>query len=309
VRALLARQHNLARRAQLVNDLGHARGAVDGWIQRGHLEVRHRGVVGLADRLATPQQALLARVFRVGTGGCADGAASLALHELTGFKLRDHSGVLIPAHREVTGVSFPVRKVRFQPGMTARIRKVPALAPGPAAIDAAAVVSPDVLRQGVDDAFRRDVLQHGRLLRWADKLADHPGAAVVLDLFAAGTFEQENDGERALAAFLKPLGLNLEWGVTDLVPGRRLDALCRALLLVIESDSRAYHLLPTDRDADGLRDLECEAIQVDGRSLKVVRITTGMVRDHPQATLERLANLVEQRRRELIGGRRAHRAS
>ena len=216
---------------------------MDGWVRRGHLEVVAWGVLRLAGGYRPPEQPILAHVMRAGPKACADGAASLALHGVEGFALADHVGVLVQPHRSVTGVAFSVRPMALGAGMTATVRKVPALVPGPAFVDAAAVVAIETLRPGVDDGLRRGLVKQDRLLQWIEKLHGHPGARILLDLFAAGTFEQENDSERALARFLEPLGLELEWQVDDLVPGRRLDAVCRPLLLVIESDSRAYHLL------------------------------------------------------------------
>ena len=84
----------------------------------------------------------------------------------------------------------------------------------------------------------------------------------------------------------------IEWQVTDLVPGRRLDAALRRVLLGFEYDSRDFHV---DREADYLRDLES-----GGNGVHVIRISRGMLRHAREAT--RIGVVAVVRQRELLLG-------
>lgn len=90
------------------------------------------------------------------------------------------------------------------------------------------------------------------------------------------------------------LDWELEGQVTDLVPGRRLDLAERVSLMGYEYDSRAHHVFPTDRDDDGLRDLECA-----DHGVLILRITAGMLRNHLVETRARIIRIRERRLREL----------
>ena len=93
-----------------------------------------------------------------------------------------------------------------------------------------------------------------------------------------------------------------------MVPHRRLDAFMRDALLVLEYDGRDHHVLPKDREADGLRDIEVRSVVVDGMSLEVIRITKGMLVQAPEQIREFILRRRGERRQELAAGRAAPRA-
>jgi hypothetical protein len=294
----MSRQHNLATKDQLL-ELGHTRGQVDGWIRRGHVEAFDRGVVRIAGCLQPREQRAHANVLRAGPGARADGATTLAILGVEGFRLGKHGGVLVPRSRTVSGVDYPVRRTDLASRDLAKVAGVPGLRVARAFIDAATLVGGKVLRIAIDDAWRKGLVRHESLQQRAGQLPRAPGARNVLAAYASGTFAQESEGERVMAAFLAPLELDLEWGVDDVVEGRRLDAFARTVVLIFEFDGRGHHVLPSDRDSDGLRDLECAAAKVDGVAPRVVRVTWGMMRERPQETLRWLRRLIDRRREEL----------
>lgn len=298
VRRLMSRQHNLATKEQLVR-LGCTRGQVDGWTRRGHLEAVHRGVIRIAGCHHPPEQQIHANVLRGGGGACADGAATLALLGVEGFTTDCRHGILVPRSRSLSRVTFPVRDTSLPARDLATVAGVPALRVARAFIDAAPTLTRRSVRAAIDDAWRKGLLRHEWLQDRAAELRHTQGARNVLAAYASGTFAQESEGERVMAAFLAPLELDLEWGVDDVVEGRRLDALARNLALVFEFDGRGHHVLPSDRDSDGLRDLECAAVEIDGVALRVVRITWGMIHERPEETRQWLRKLVRQRREEV----------
>lgn len=142
----------------------------------------------------------------------------------------------------------------------------------------------------IDDLRRDGRLVIADLDRRATELSHLHGARLVVAAITDGTFDQQNDGERTLADLLTGVHPQPRWQVDDLVPGRRLDACWVEALYALEYDGRGHHLLPTDRDADGMRDLESTA-----GHLLVHRITAGMIREQAGRTRQHIAETYERR--------------
>jgi very-short-patch-repair endonuclease len=287
VNDLLAEQHGLATRRQLIG-LGHAPAEVDGWRRRRLLVRDYRAVLRQPGAPRTPQQRLMAAILRAGEGACADGLATCWLLGLEGFE--PAIGVLVPFPRQVTGAPIPIRSTCLEPADLSTRAGIPCLSAVRAVIEIAPFVTEKALRVAIDSARRSGLLTIHHLERRALDLQTLLGGRIVLAVIGSRAMEQESEGERVLARFLRGIE-GLEWGVDDVVPGRRLDCYVRDALLVIEYDSRDHHVLPTDRDNDGLRDIEVRSVRVDGIPLEVVRITKGMVDREP----EKVRAFVEQR--------------
>jgi hypothetical protein len=288
---IMRRQHGLVTRTQVIA-CGVPPRVLQGWVRRGVLEQVARGVYRLPALCTPPEQALLAAVLRCGDGARAGGFTSAWLHRLEGITLPAPPDVVIPTGRHLRRDALPctVRStVLPRLDRTTRLG-VPCVSATRALIEIAPRVTDKALRVALDSARRRRLTSLTLLRSRVKALADHAGSRVVARLLASGEADPESEGERVMQRFLAPLGLPLEWGVTDLVPGRRLDAAYRAGLVAFEYDGRDHHVLPTDRDADGLRDLEATA-----RDVLVVRITAGMIRDRPQETLAWIARICRDR--------------
>ena len=147
-----------------------------------------------------------------------------------------------------------------------------------------------VWRVSYDSGRRRRLLADIVLRRRAEAYPDLPGSSIVLGYLDSGILIPDGEGERVLLALLSGFEPQPEWGVTDLVPGRRLDCAWRAIRFALEWDGRENHLLATDRDNDGLRDLQCAIAGV-----QVLRITNGMVK-HDAAGVRRLIEDAHRRR-------------
>jgi hypothetical protein len=258
------------------------------WRHRGLLEPMHRGVVRIAGSPDTEDQRLWGALLRCGEGAVAGPAATCWLFGLEGYE-RLCVDVALPAPRRCRETGFPALTRTLEPMDTVVVRGFAALSPTRAIIELAATLSPKQLRVLIDSARRRRLLDLDRLRRRAQALLREPGtrrgAKAVLRALGTGTLQQESENERELLAFLASTSLRLEWQVSDLVPGRRFDAVDREAELILEVDSRLWHSLGSDRDADHLRDLEVG--DVIG-TYRVVRVTLGMVRYHAEETRQRL---------------------
>lgn len=299
VLTLLAGQHALACRAQLVA-LGYSPKVVDGWCRRGFLVREHRGVLRQRGAPRTPEQRVMAAVLRGGEGARADGWASCWLHGLEGFTAQ--VGIVVPFPRQVSSAGFPVRTTYLSPADCTTVRDIPALSAARALIEVSLVVSEKKLRVAIDSARRRGLLTIDWLERRAADLRTLHGARSVLEVIGSKVLEQESEGERFLARFL--VGIDgFEWGVDDVVPGRRLDCFHRAALLVFEYDGRDHHVLPTDRDKDGLRDIEVRNTKVDGVRLEIIRITKGMVDADPEGVRAFVRAMIAEREAQVATAR------
>lgn len=292
---LTSRQLGLVTRVQLVGvaaGLGLSALAVDGWVRRGHLEVVHRGVYRLAGCPTSHEQDALAKVLRAGDGAAADGEMTLALFGIEGFRLgQGRGGVLVPTGRRVTGVAFPVRPTVLANEHRATVARVPALTPTRGLVEYAGIEQGKPWRVAFDHVRRRRLTHPERLRHCARTLLPHPGALACLALLGDPSVSgQESEGERGLDWLVRDIEPAPEWQVTDLVPGRRLDFAWREALFAVEYDGRDHHVLPTDRDNDGLRDLEAAE-----NGVQVLRVTGGMLREEPDRTRALIIRILRRR--------------
>lgn len=275
---VFGQQHSVASRRQLLAIATDA--DVDAWRRQGLLHPEYRGVWRVHGAAYTPHSRLLAAVFRCGDDARADGRASCWLLGIEGFDAC--IGVVVPAGRKVTGAPFPVKSTVIEATDELVVERVPCLSAIRALIEVAPRISEKALRVAIDSARRLGLLTIDRLEQRAVALQNLHGARIVLRVIGSKALDKESEGERALEPALRGV-LGIEWGVSDLVPGRRLDGYLRDALLVLEYDGRDHHVLPTDRDSDGLRDLEIRSVKIDGVALEVIHITKGMLREAPHA--------------------------
>lgn len=286
--SLFAAQHGVASRRQLLAVSRSAK-AVDGWVRHGLLTGVHRGVYRLRGVPVTAELHLLGAILRCGDDAVAGPRMSAALHGFEGFRLDDDVDVIAASSRSLSNLAFAVAYRDVANVDRCSVRDIPALVPCTTLVELAPLLTPKPWRVAFDSA-RRQGQTLVRLQRTAERLHDHPGSAITLGYLASGTLLPDGEGERRLQELLIGFTPQPEWGVSGVVPGRRLDCLWRSVGLALEYDGRDHHVFPTDRDDDGLRDLECE-----GRGVKVLGITKGML-DADAAGVRDLVERVYHRR-------------
>lgn len=141
------------------------------------------------------------------------------------------------------------------------------------------------LRVAVDSARAQGLVSDSALRRCAMRLPGHPGAAIILALLGRGVLDKHSEGERVLGGLLEGTTPQPIWQV-QVLDRVRLDA----ARLVLEYDGRDHHTFATDRDHDGLRELRLRAAGIE-----VIRITAGMIRDHPDETRAMILAVLERR--------------
>jgi very-short-patch-repair endonuclease len=291
--AYLTSHLQIVARAQLL-EMGYGRGVVAGWVRRGLLIAVERGVYCLPGVEQTFEHRVYAKVLRCGPDAIAGPFATLTLLGVEGIPPTPRIDVIMTTDREIS-VS-DVKRVDVAKADRTRHRKfIPVLSAARALLEVAPFITRKQLRVAFDDARRRGLLTVAHVRRRAEALPEHPGSAVLLEFLNSDAGKAETEGERPMQEFLLETlpGETIEWQVEDLVPGRRLDAAVRRVLLGFEYDGREYHV---DREADYLRDLDCS-----GGGVQVIRISVGMLRHHAEQTRAGILAVVAQRERLLVG--------
>lgn len=288
-----ASTHGLVTRRALLALPGVTRHVVDGWVKQDVLTGLSRGVYRVAGVPATQRQRLLAAVLRAGPGAAAADESACALHELEGFSLSGRQAVALPPQRRIRPVPFRTVPVELPTSQRTRRHGIPTMTVERALIGVCAGFDERRCRVAVDDAFRRGLSTFERLLRVTLAAEAAPGADRLGRLLQGGTFRHESEGERGLPSLFVDGDPLPEWQVWVL-PDVRVDGAYRDARLALEYDSRAWHLQPTDRDADGSR-----ALRLRAERIEVISVTAGMLRDEPGLTRERI--LTVRRRRLDLG--------
>jgi len=253
----------------------------------------HRGVYRVPGVPVPPEQRVLAAVLRSGQDARVVGEAVLALLGVEGCDLGCPLRISVPEEREVTAVPFAVLRTSLSAADRATVAGIPATTVARAVLDATAVLSEKRVRQAVDSARWLGLLRVERLVRRAEALPRHVGARRILDMYQRATFDPESEGERDLQLFLRDSTGEWEWGVTDVVPGVRLDCYERRADLTLEYDGERDHRAQRDVFADRTRELKIRATGTE-----VIRITKEMLRDDRAATLVAIERILARRREE-----------
>lgn len=217
----------------------------------------------------------------------------MALLGVEGCTLGCPLQVAVPDQRTVTAVPFAVIRTNVSAADRAVVRGIPATTVARAVLDATPSLTDKRVRQVVDSARWLRLLQIERLVRRAEALPRHPGARRILDMYQRATFDPESEGERDLQLFLRDSTGEWEWGVTDVVPGVRLDCYERRADLTLEYDGERDHRAQRDVFADRTRELKIRATGTE-----VIRITKEMLTDDRAATLVAIERILARRRKE-----------
>ena len=274
----MQQHHGLVTRQWLMKH-GITQGQLTTWLRSGRFEILHEGVYRLRDAYVPDLQELYGATLSCGPRAVAGPHSSMRVRGVKGFD-RAPIDVVVPRHHHPKPRPFRIHRTDLGPADRVGVGVLPTLGLARALMLLALQLPERELVIAVDEARRvdRHLLDSLRFV-----LHDRPrdrGGLILARLVSLGRFAQENGGERELARLLALLDPPPRSQVKGLVPGRRLDFAWIEALYALELDGRGHHLLPTDRDNDGFRDLECTESHV-----LVHRITMGMIRQQPTRTL------------------------
>jgi hypothetical protein len=287
IAALAGRFHGLLRRRELLA-MGISRHRIDGWVKTGVLEVVAHGVYRVAGTPETRRQRLLTAVWRVGDDALAADESALGLWQVEGFGLSGRLAVAVRPGRQVRNPPCRIVHTDVDPRDRRDRFGIPSMSPARGVFGVADRVPEKKVRVAIDDVVRRRLHRIDQIQHRAQDLHDLPGAGVVERMITAGTFEMESEGERVMAGLFRPGDPQPVWQVWVL-PGIRVDAAFLAARVVLEYDSRAWHLTPTQQDRDGTRYLALRAAEIEP-----IPVTAGMLRDRAEQTRQDILTVVHR---------------
>lgn len=287
--ALATRQHGVVSRAQLVA-LGFGRGAIARRVANGRLQRLRPAVYAVGHRALKEEAHWLAAVLASGQGAVLSHRSAAALWGLR------------PDHRSQIDVSVP--RVHGLGSATVRIHRRRDLRPEEVVVRSGVPVSslPLTLLDFAADAGRRaterasdqaEVLRlydHRAVEEILHRRAGHRGAGIlraVVSEHAIGTTVTRSRLEEHFLALVRRAGV-VQPEMNEYAQGASgehhlVDALWRAARVVVETDSRHFHLTPAAFENDRRRDADLTAA-----GYRVLRFTWRQLNREPYTVVSAL---------------------
>jgi len=282
VAALLAAQHGVGARRQLIHDCGLANDDVNALVRGRRLESIAWGVVAAPGAPRTPEFHAMAAQLRLGEGARIVGPRALSWLGLSDMPRHGPFGVLVPnagprKRLQIMGQPIQVFRDPVSDDRTDRVGAFRVPGPGRLMVEMARFVAGDRLR-GAIDAGRwasRPTLEylHGTVAALPENYV--PAALMRAVLADTVAFQLESEGERRMRRALGPLADEFLWQHW-IAPHLRVDALNPPSSLVLEYAGKRYHSSVVARAADRERDAEIRAL-----ALRPVHVTDDHVRRPP----------------------------
>jgi Transcriptional regulator, AbiEi antitoxin/Protein of unknown function (DUF559) len=290
--ALASRQHGVVTREQLLR-LGVRPQGIKHRLARGRLHRVHRGVyaVGRPDLIRDGEW--MAAVLACGDGAAISHATAAALWGIR----RDQGPIEVSVPRSRTPVRPGIvvhRRRRIGAELTTR-RGIPVTTPVRTLVELALRLDRDRLEAAISEADKLDLIDPEQLRVALEQTGPGPGVAKLRNTLDRRTFVlTDSQLERRFLPLATRAGLPPP--ITRLkLNGFRVDFYWPDLGLVVETDGLRYHRTPAQQARDSRRD------QIHTASgLTPLRFTHAEIRfegSHVEATLRRVAHVLERRRR------------
>jgi hypothetical protein len=292
---LSARQHGVVARRQL---LSHG---IDGeLIQRrlesGHLHRIHLGVYAVGHPNLTPTGRLMAAVLACGSDALLSHRSAAALW---GIAAPPSGRIEVSVHRESSRSrpGIAIHRPRELRGDDRRSRHgIPLTAPSRTLLDLAGVLAAPALRDAIQAADRRELLELDRLIEIATRSSGRRGTGMLLSLLSSYRPLPRTRSwlEDRFLTLVGDAGLARP-AVDVVVEGFEVDCLWPEERVIVELDSYGFHRDPQTFESDRRRDV---ALQLAGYI--VLRFTYRRVVDEPRSVIAELVAALTQAH----GGRR-----
>ena len=290
---LARRQHGIVSIRQLVGPLGYSQSAVSRAVGHGRLHRLHRGVYAVGHTRLSPQGRYLAAVL-----ACAPGA--LLSHVSAAWPwglLKQRPGAIhisAPTRRRARP-PLCIHHARLVDDDRALREGIPVTALPRTLLDLAAMLPAGRLQRAIERSEELRLLDLGPVDAMLARAGGHPGAGRLrrtLALYRSPAFTRSGLERRFLElvrkAGLPAPSMNYSEG------GFELDAYWQPERFVVELDVYETHGTREAFERDRLRQ---EELKLAG--IEMVRLTGARIEREPRAVLQRVAVLLERRRREL----------
>jgi Protein of unknown function (DUF559) len=253
--------------------LGMSASAIDHWVERGRLRLKYRGVYALGHSVVTPKGRLWGALLACGEGSVIshrDGGAMWNVRRTSRLPV----DVTIPGRRPRPGKGITPHHVRrLDPLDVTEIDGIPVTTLARTFLDLAEILPQRHVARAMEEAERQNLLDLGAIHQTLDRNPGRRGHKPLLAILSDAVIEPwtRSDLEAAFLQLCKTYGIPRP--IVNAPLGNYLaDMLWPDHKLIVELDSRAWHLnsasFETDRIKDAYLQLEYRVIRVTDRRLQ-----------------------------------------
>jgi very-short-patch-repair endonuclease len=279
-------QHRVVARWQLIA-LGFGRGAIEHRVRTGYLHPVYRGAFAVGCSSTTPRGRIMAAVLACGDEAIASHHAAALIW---GLRQSDRAAVDVTGPRSRHGQpGIKLHRVRaLHPDDRSRADGIPLTSVARTIFDLAETLQPHQLANVVTEAEARRLFDLLALERLIERSPGRRGIKPLRELLA--TYVEppltRSELERILLRVCVAAGVARPQ-MNVIVAGHRVDALWPGPRVVVEVDSRRYHMTVAAFEEDRRRDAD---LMLAG--YRVLRITWKRLRDEPAVVADILRRLL-----------------
>ncbi len=303
IRDVASRQYGLVTAAEVTGISGDP-GLAARLADRGYLVRRYHGVYAVGTSRLSVRGELLAAVLACGGKAVISHASAATLWRL--------SDLAVPIHltRPPGGSAQPAglrihKSQRFGPADRTSRFSIPVTSVSRTLFDLAATMALEDVEDLASKAFRRRLITVSSLREVAARNRSRPGAVgfrELLDEIDLDVLKTRSRMERAIIRLCRDGGVKLPRAGVK-VAGYEVDLFWPDEGLILEFDSRSFHMDPEAFEKDRLRDARHE-----WHGYRTFRVTYRMLRRNPEAVSAQIRRMLELGRqdRDLKLAHRSH---
>ncbi len=280
IERLAGRQYGVVTRAQLLA-FGVSERTIDRWIRQRRLIPIHAGVYAVGHRILTPRGHLLAAVLACGPTAVLSHMSAGALWNLLATA-QTRTDVTVPGTSRKSQSGIRVHRTRhLDPEDIAAIGGIPVTSLARTVVDLAGVLRPQQRLEVIEEADRLEILDFAAVQRAIDRRPMVKGVAHLRRIIDEYTEAPNTRSrlERDFLALITEAGLP-KAQLNTKIAGMTVDVYWPEWRLVVELDSRAYHLTPRQFETDRIRDARVQRL-----GIRILRITRRRLKTAPDAVL------------------------
>ncbi|MDQ4072514.1 MAG: DUF559 domain-containing protein [Actinomycetota bacterium] len=302
---LAERQHGVVARWQLT-ELGLGRGAIEYRVRTGALHRVHARVYAVGHRALGSLGRPMAAALAGGPAALVSHRSAAALWELLpSARSAIDVTIFTGSRRPERGTVWHRSRQTLSAEERALVEGVPVTSVGRTLLDLAETVRPEQLERAVEEAERLRLFDLRALQRLRARSAGRHGWGTLEAVLCAAAPEPEptrSEMERRFLSLCRRAGVPKPV-VNATVGGYEVDAVWPDRRVVVELDSRGFHLTRAAFERDRVRDA---ALQV--AAWRVVRFTWRRLLNEPDVVVETLLSLLQSDQPEGWQSGRMHRS-
>jgi hypothetical protein len=270
-------------------EIGLGRGAIKYWLASGRLHPKYRGVYALGHSVVTPKGRLWGALLACGPGSVISHRDAAAMWNVRRTS-RLPVDVTIPGRRPRPGKGITPHHVRhLDPLDVTEIDGIPVTTLARVFLDLAEILPQRQVARAMEEAERQNLIDLNAIHQTLERNPGRRGQKPLLAILSDAVIEPwtRSDLEAAFLQLCKDHGIPkpiVNAKIGDYVA----DMLWPEHKLIVELDSRAFHLNPTSFETDRIKDAD---LQLEHR---VIRVTDYRLQRHPEKVAATVLRYLEQ---------------